>query len=301
MLHGINLDRESRLSLRRQLVGHLESRILAGHIGPGHRLPSVRRAEELLGVHRNTVAAAYRDLVRAGLVRSRPGSGVYVRLSRREDCPATASVIVRGPRSVELVCLDPDLETILAAELRVRLGLRVSTSAGEAHAGTVLLLSPSMEFLQLIRSLPRPSIVAVISQSEVVHRMASIAALIHGGEGLAYLPAFRAKRQDLERLYRLTRNIAADYASLSLATGPPHGYRNRGTIPASRCPRTLIRCGESSIIGPLIRTAALARGVIGNTLGSGPRESRFEPWRANRGRERGGVLPALAFLFGSRT
>ncbi len=218
MLHGITLDRESRLSLRRQLVGHLESRILAGHIGPGHRLPSVRRAEELLGLHRNTVAAAYRDLVRAGLVRSRPGSGVYVRLSRREDCPATASVIVRGPRSVELVCQDPDLETILAAELRVRLGLRVSTSAGEDHSGTVLLLSPSMGFLQLIRSLPRPSIVAVISNSEVVHRLASIAALIHGGEGLAYLPAFRAKRRDLERLYRLTRNIAADYASLSPAS-----------------------------------------------------------------------------------
>ena len=34
-------------------------------------------------------------------------------------------------------------------------------------------------------------------------------------------------------------------------------------------------------------TAALARGVIGNTPGSGPGESRFEPWRANRGCKRG--------------
>ena len=96
ILHGIILDRGSRMSLRRQLVGHLEARILGGQIGPGRRLPSVRRAEELLGLHRNTVAAAYRDLVHAGLVRTRPGSGVYARSPAQSPDKGVAIVTVHG-------------------------------------------------------------------------------------------------------------------------------------------------------------------------------------------------------------
>lgn len=70
-----------------------------------------------------------------------------------------------------------------------------------------------------------------------------------------------------------------------------------GTIPANRCRRCLIRCGESSIIGARCRTAALARGVIGNTPDSGSGESRFEPWRANRGCEKAERRGARLFVW----
>lgn len=53
--------------------------VRAGELAPGTRLPSVRRLADRLGVHRNTVGAAYRRLEDRGLVRLVHGSGCYVR------------------------------------------------------------------------------------------------------------------------------------------------------------------------------------------------------------------------------
>ncbi|MCK5448891.1 MAG: GntR family transcriptional regulator, partial [Gemmatimonadetes bacterium] len=211
MLDGILLDRQSRIPLRRQLAGHLESRILGGQIRPGRRLPSVRRVEELLGLHRNTVSAAYRDLVRLGLARSHAGSGVFVKPSA-SNSGAAARVTVAGSRDVVLECADVDLRRVLEAELRSRLAVRVHSATADGPIVS-LRLAPSVDFLRVIRSLPRPSIVAVISDSELVHRLASCATLIHGGEGVGYLPVLPANRRNLARASRLAAAMAADYAT----------------------------------------------------------------------------------------
>ncbi|MGD8494957.1 MAG: GntR family transcriptional regulator [Gemmatimonadales bacterium] len=74
----------------------------------GSRLPGIRRLAELAGVHRNTAAAVYRDLVRFGLVDSRRGSGTYT--------------LLRSGRSVGAArpaCRSVDLRAVLAAELGV--------------------------------------------------------------------------------------------------------------------------------------------------------------------------------------
>lgn len=216
MLDGILLDRQSRIPLRRQLAGHLESRILGGQIQPGRRLPSVRRVEELLGLHRNTVSAAYGDLVRAGLARSHAGSGVFVKPSASSSEAAVARVTVAGSRDVVLECADGDLRRVLEAELRSRLAVRIHSA--KADGPTVSLrLAPSVGFLRVIRSLPRPSIVAVISDSELVHRLASCATLIHGGEGVGYLPVLPANRRNLDRASRLAAAMVADYATVPRA------------------------------------------------------------------------------------
>jgi hypothetical protein len=214
MLEGILLERDSRLSLRRQLVGHLEGRILGGQIGPGRCLPSVRRAEEYLGLHRNTVAAAYRDLVRMGLVRTRPGSGVYVRRESRAGAAGLPCVNARGPRQLDLMCRDPWLGVVLKAELEKRLRARVWLSSDLDAPGTALQLAPPVCFVRIVRSLPKPSVVAVISGSEVVHRLASIAVLIHGGERIGYLPVRPANRRDVDRMHRVARVVFADYSEL---------------------------------------------------------------------------------------
>ena len=215
MLHGIILDRGSRISLRRQLVGHLESRILGGQIGPGRRLPSVRRAEELLGLHRNTVAAAYRDLVHAGLARARPGSGVYASPAHSSDT-GVALVTAYGSRDVALDCEDRDLRVVLEAELRSRLAVRVTRSS-DTGPRVRIRLAPGIGFLTATRALPRPSLVSVCSGSQRVHRLASIATLIHGGEGVAYLPAIPGSLDSAGRVSRLARLVAADYAALPWA------------------------------------------------------------------------------------
>lgn len=52
--------------------------IAAGEIGPGDPLPTVRQLAGDLGVNLNTVARAYRELEKAGLVTSTRGRGTRV-------------------------------------------------------------------------------------------------------------------------------------------------------------------------------------------------------------------------------
>jgi len=93
---------------------------------------------ERLGVHRDTVAAAYRELGRQGLVRSVPGSGVYVArpepvlvrtLGRKDGALAmrlaSLSAAIRL-RRVLLLCEAPALGEVIGRELAGSItGLRV--------------------------------------------------------------------------------------------------------------------------------------------------------------------------------
>ena len=49
-----------------------------GALRPGDQLPAIRRVAEDLVINPNTVAKAYRDLEREGLVAARPGRGTFV-------------------------------------------------------------------------------------------------------------------------------------------------------------------------------------------------------------------------------
>jgi DNA-binding transcriptional regulator YhcF (GntR family) len=75
----IVLNRRGGVSVRDQLMAQLELRILAGQIGPGERLPSVRALGRRLHLHANTVSAAYRQLLALGHVEMRRGAGIFVR------------------------------------------------------------------------------------------------------------------------------------------------------------------------------------------------------------------------------
>ena len=217
VLQGIRLERDSRVPLRRQLVGHLQSRILGGEIAPGRRLPSLRRAEELLGLHRNTIASAYRDLVHNGLVHARPGSGIYVRAASDVADAGVAGVMAHGRHAVDLVCSDLHLGTVLKAELERRMAVRVWISSREQAPAVRLRLAPSAGFVRWVKMLPRPSVVAVVSRSDLIHRLMSIAVLIHGRERIGYLPTSPADRRAMDRLRRLSTHVVADYAELELA------------------------------------------------------------------------------------
>jgi DNA-binding transcriptional regulator YhcF (GntR family) len=75
----IVLNRKGGVPLHDQLLAQLELKILGGAIAPGERLPSVRALARQLGLHANTVSAAYRDLEAAGHVELKRGAGVFVR------------------------------------------------------------------------------------------------------------------------------------------------------------------------------------------------------------------------------
>jgi DNA-binding transcriptional MocR family regulator len=89
------LERDRVEPLYQQLAGRLRAAIRDGAITPGEKLPPTRQMAGLLGIHRNTVVAAYRHLERRGLLSSTVGAGTFV-LDRGTD--ARPSVVEDRPR-----------------------------------------------------------------------------------------------------------------------------------------------------------------------------------------------------------
>ncbi len=75
---AISLDPGAKESLQLQITRTLGLAIRNGRIQPGMALPGSRQIAEELGVHRNTVLAALRELEAEGWVETRPGSGTFV-------------------------------------------------------------------------------------------------------------------------------------------------------------------------------------------------------------------------------
>jgi GntR family transcriptional regulator len=64
----------------RQIVDQVRRAVAGGALAPGAQLPSVRGLAEKLVVNPNTVARAYLELVRDGVLDSQPGRGLFVAL-----------------------------------------------------------------------------------------------------------------------------------------------------------------------------------------------------------------------------
>ena len=75
---GLTLKRSSNLPLHRQIYEYLRGRILEGQIRPGMRLPATRTLASELGVSRNTVMNAYRQLMDEGYLEAFAGSDTRV-------------------------------------------------------------------------------------------------------------------------------------------------------------------------------------------------------------------------------
>ncbi len=72
-----------------QIVNQVKHLVASGRLAPGEEIPPIRALADQLLVNPNTVARAYLELERAGVVTKRHGSGTYVSetpspLSRRE-------------------------------------------------------------------------------------------------------------------------------------------------------------------------------------------------------------------------
>jgi DNA-binding transcriptional MocR family regulator len=75
----LRLDRDSRTPLYLQIRNQLRAMILDGTLSEGSRLPPERKMAAALGVNRNTVVNAYRELAADGLVEAHVGRGTTVR------------------------------------------------------------------------------------------------------------------------------------------------------------------------------------------------------------------------------
>jgi GntR family transcriptional regulator len=79
-----SVDAASRLPIYQQLVLQVREGIARGDLQPEERLASVRQLSSELTVNPNTVARAYTELEREGLLVSRPGLGIFVARQKTE-------------------------------------------------------------------------------------------------------------------------------------------------------------------------------------------------------------------------
>ena len=74
----IVVDENDRRPIYQQVVDEIKNLIARGELPEGTPLPPVRQVAADLGVNLNTIATAYRELQREGLINIRHGAGAIV-------------------------------------------------------------------------------------------------------------------------------------------------------------------------------------------------------------------------------
>lgn len=93
----ITIDETDRRPVYRQVADEIKGLIARGELLEGMALPPVRQVAADLGVNLNTIAAAYRELQKEGLLKVRHGSGALVtagRVSQQNDAELRKSLRV---------------------------------------------------------------------------------------------------------------------------------------------------------------------------------------------------------------
>jgi GntR family transcriptional regulator len=127
-----HLDPRSGVATYRQIAEQVKEAIRLGTIEVGDQLPTVREVVADLAINPNTVAKAYRELEREGLVVARQGRGTFV---ARSLAPAGSLAryqtlrveLERWLESAERAGLDEEsIRALISATLREALGRRVA-------------------------------------------------------------------------------------------------------------------------------------------------------------------------------
>lgn len=94
----------------RQIADQVRLAVATGALAPGEAVPSVRAQAEMLLVNPNTVARAYGELVREGVLRGEQGRGLFV-----NGMPSAAYTAAERQRR-----LGPLVETLLHEAVALR-------------------------------------------------------------------------------------------------------------------------------------------------------------------------------------
>ena len=72
------IDKFSRMPIYEQIIEGIEREILTGILAEREQLPSIRELSVKLGINPNTIAKAFLELDRAGVIISSQGRGCFV-------------------------------------------------------------------------------------------------------------------------------------------------------------------------------------------------------------------------------
>ncbi len=99
---GISISPASDMPIFRQLMQQIQRAVAIGKLQVGDQVPAVRTLAETLVINPNTVARAYQELIREGVLESRSGRGVFV--SERRQVFSRSERNRRLEQSAESLC-----------------------------------------------------------------------------------------------------------------------------------------------------------------------------------------------------
>jgi GntR family transcriptional regulator len=74
----LHISPSSGVPIYLQIEAQIKQVVASGAMGPGDSVPSIRKTAAELRVNPNTVARAYQNLERDGVIRTVPGGGTYI-------------------------------------------------------------------------------------------------------------------------------------------------------------------------------------------------------------------------------
>jgi DNA-binding transcriptional regulator YhcF (GntR family) len=112
----IGVDPASVVPPYEQIRAQVAEQARDGRLPPGTRLPTVRRLATDLGLAVNTVARAYRELERDGVVLTRGRNGTFVTTATDPTTRAGEEAAVAYVRRVRRLGISPDLAVRLVRD-----------------------------------------------------------------------------------------------------------------------------------------------------------------------------------------
>jgi GntR family transcriptional regulator len=98
----LTVDPRSGVPIYLQIIEQVKRSVALGVLQVGEQLPTVKQLALDLTVNPNTVARAYRDLEREGVIETSPGRGSFVRANGVAEGPKVAVEIGRDALDVAL-------------------------------------------------------------------------------------------------------------------------------------------------------------------------------------------------------
>ncbi len=117
MALAFSISPASDVPIFRQIMHQIQRAVAVRTLGVGDQLPPVRTLAETLIVNPNTVARAYQELIREGLLESRSGRGVFV--AERRQVFSEAEQTRRLRNLAEQLCHEASLLGSTWPELRL--------------------------------------------------------------------------------------------------------------------------------------------------------------------------------------
>src|SRR5271165_3330951 len=101
MVPIIHIDLQSKEPIYRQIIEQVRQFVASGDLVPGDELPSLRQLAIDLNIHLNTVALAYRELERQGIIRLRQGARATVLAVARDQLAPTPQTLTQLREQLE--------------------------------------------------------------------------------------------------------------------------------------------------------------------------------------------------------